>query len=132
MSREMVSSTLSPLFLIVSETWGREGVMEKSHGRCDEHYPVIMKGTQLYCQPLQTGRQAGTDGPAGCREAFVHSCVYVPLYLYLETRINRHIYIFTPCQRGDCLIYRSLQSQRGMPRANQVKCAFFVNAIHGS
>ena len=33
--------------------------MEKSHGRCDEHYPVIMKGTLLYCQALQTDRQAG-------------------------------------------------------------------------
>lgn len=28
--------------------------MEKSHGRCDEHYSVIMKGTLLYCRPLQT------------------------------------------------------------------------------
>lgn len=30
--------------------------MEKSHGCCDEHYPVIMKGTLLYCQPPQMGR----------------------------------------------------------------------------
>lgn len=37
--------------------------MEKSHGRCDEHYPVIMKGTPPYCQPRQTDRQAGK--PAG-------------------------------------------------------------------
>lgn len=65
--------------------WVRLGVfMEKSHGRCDEHYPVIMKGTPLYCQPLQTDRQAGgkagRQGPAGCWETLsIHAfmCPYV-------------------------------------------------------
>lgn len=55
------------------------GLMERSHGRCDEHYPVIMKGTQLYCQSLQTGGRAGGWTWPGCWEAFVHSCVYIPL-----------------------------------------------------
>lgn len=95
--------------------------MEKSHGRCDEHYPVIMKGTLLYCQPLQTGRQAGTRWLLG---GVVHSCVHVPLYLYLEARINEHIYIFTLCQCSDCLIYHCLHSWREMSRGNQVKCSF--------
>lgn len=102
--------------------WVRLGVfMEKSHGRCDEHYPVIMKGTLLYCQPLQTGRQAGTRWLLG---GVVHSCVHVPLYLYLEARINEHIYIFTLCQCSDCLIYHCLHSWREMSRGNQVKCSF--------
>ena len=61
--------------------WVRLGVfMEKSHSRCDEHYPVIMKGTLLYCQSLQTDRQAGRQGPAGCSEALsIHAfmCPYV-------------------------------------------------------
>lgn len=66
--------------------WVRLGVfMEKSHGRCDEHYPVIMKGTLLYCQLLQTGRQGGRQaGTCWLLGGVVHSCVYVPLYLYLE------------------------------------------------
>lgn len=82
--------------------WVRLGVfMEKSHSRCDEHYPVIMKGTLLYCQPLQTGRPAGTCWLLG---DVVHSCIYMPVYLYLETGINEHIYIFTLCQCSDCLI----------------------------
>lgn len=109
--------------------WVRLGVfMEKSHGRCDEHYPVIMKGTLLYCQPLQTdrqGKQAGRQaGTCWLLRDVVHSCVYVPLCLYLETRINEHIYIFTLCQRGDCLIYSCLHSWKEMSRGNQVKCAF--------
>lgn len=36
--------------------WDLGFFMEKSHGCCDEHYSVIMKGTLLYCQPPQTGR----------------------------------------------------------------------------
>ncbi len=103
--------------------WVRLGVfMEKSHGRCDEHYPVIMKGTLLYCQPPQTDMQAGTRWQL---RDVVHSCVYVPLCLYLETRINEHIYIFTLCQRRDCFICCCLHSWREMSRGNQVKCGFF-------
>lgn len=75
--------------------WVRLGVfMEKSHGRCDEHYPVIMKGTLLYCQPLQTGRQAGRDLLAAGRCCpFMRSCALISLsgdqdkwaYLYIYT-----------------------------------------------
>lgn len=109
-----------PYFSLCMRLWV---FMEKSHGRCDEHYLVIMKGTPLYCQPLQTDGQGGRQGPRLPRDV-VHSCVYVPLRLYLQTRINKHIYIFTLCQWKDCLIYLCLHSWREMSRGNQVKCAF--------
>lgn len=54
--------------------------MEKSHGRCDEHYPMIMKGTLLYCQPLQTDRQAGRDLLAAERRCpFMRLCALMSL-----------------------------------------------------
>lgn len=75
--------------------WVRLGVfMEKSHGRCDEHYPMIMKGTLLYCQPLQTDRQAGRDLLAAERRCpFMRLCALMSLsrdqdkweYLYIYT-----------------------------------------------
>lgn len=112
--------------------WVRLGVfMEKSHGRCDEHYPVIMKGTPLYCQPLQTDRQGKQAGTCWLLRDVVHSCVYVPLCLYLQTRINEHIYLFTLCQRSDCLIYCCLHSRRECQEVIKSNVPF-VNAIHGS
>lgn len=51
--------------------WGSLGVfMEKSHIRCDEHYSVIMKGTLLYCQRLQTGRD-----PLAAERPSIHAIV---------------------------------------------------------
>lgn len=71
--------------------WVSLGVfMEKSHGRCDEHYFVIMKGTLLYCQPLQTG---GDLLAAERLCPFMHLCALMSLsgdqdkwaYLYIYT-----------------------------------------------
>lgn len=39
--------------------------MERSRSRCDEHYLVIMKGTQLYCQSLQTDGRVDLAGLLG-------------------------------------------------------------------
>lgn len=50
-----------------------------------------------------TDRRAGGPGWAAGRRLSTHAFIF-PLYLYPESRTNRHIYIFTPCQRRDCLI----------------------------
>lgn len=124
MSREMVSSTLSPLFLIVSETWRGcrgGGFMERSHGRCDEHYPVIMKGTQLYCQSLQTGGRVDLAGLLGGVCPFMR--LYSP-YIFIRRAGQIGIFIYLHRVSGViALSRRSLHSRREMPRANQVRCA---------
>lgn len=76
-----------------------------------------------------TDRRAGGLGRAAGRRLSTHAFTF-PLYLYPESRTNRHIYIFTLCQRRDCLIPRCLHSLKEMPRANQVRCLLSVPFTH--
>lgn len=102
--------------------WDLGVFMEKSHGRCDEHYPVIMKGTLRYRQPLQTDRQGKR---AGWEVLCAESCPFMSLCDLMSLsrdQTNEHIFIFTLCRCHDCLIYCRLHSQREMSRGNQVKC----------
>lgn len=110
MSREMVSCTLSPLFLIVSETWGFYGEKPRplwwALPSDNEGHASVLSAC------IQTGRQGRRTGTRWLLGDVVRSCVHVPLYLYLKTRINELIYIFTPCQCFDCFISCSLHSTR--------------------
>lgn len=65
--------------------------MEKSHGRRDEHYPVIMKGTPLYCQPRQAGRQP-LDPAARRRRPVMHLCALMSLPEEQDKRTHGYIY----------------------------------------